>query len=51
MLLDEALTVEELIICKKSLNIMEKTVIYQLQECVLSNVLNILLKKIIQKNF
>ena len=37
-LLNEALTVEELIICKKLLNIMGKTVIYRLRECVLSNV-------------
>ena len=37
-LLNEVLTVEVLIICKKLLNIMDKTVIYQLRECVLSNV-------------
>ena len=34
-LLNEVLTVEVLIICKKLLNIMDKTVIYQLLECVL----------------
>ena len=34
MLLDEAITVEELNISKKLLNIMDKTVIYQLRECV-----------------
>ena len=50
-LLKEVLTVEVLIICKKLLNIMDKTVIYQHRECVLSNVLSILLKKITQKNF
>ena len=38
-------------ICKKLVNNMGKTVIYLLQECVLSSVLNILLKKIILKNF
>ena len=41
----KALMVKVLIICKQLLNIMDKTVIYQLQECVLSNVLNILLKQ------
>ena len=51
MLLGEALTVEVLIICRKSLNTMEETVVYQLLECVLSNVLPILLKDITQKNF
>ena len=50
-LLNEALMVEVLITCKKLLKIMDKTVIYQLRECVLSNVLIILLKKIIPKNF
>ena len=39
------------IICTKSLNIMDKTVIYQLLDCVLSNILNILLKNFIQKSF
>ena len=39
------------IICKKLLNIMDKIVISHLQECVLSNVIIISLKKIIQKNF
>ena len=38
MLLDEAPTVEVPFICKKLLNIMEKTVINRLRECVLSNV-------------
>ena len=37
-LLDEALTVKVAIICMKLLNIMDKTVIYRLRECVLSNV-------------
>ena len=41
----EVLTVKVLNICKKLLNIMCKTVIYQLQECVLSNVLTILIYK------
>ena len=45
MLLDEALTVEVTIICKKLSNITDKTVIYRLRECALSNVKTILLKK------
>ena len=50
-LLNEVLMVKVLIICKKLLNITGKTVIYQLLECVSSNVLTILLKKITQKSF
>ena len=51
MLLAESLTVNVLIICKKLLEIMDKTVTYQLLECVLSNVLILLLKRIIQNKF
>ena len=35
---NEALTLKVLITCKELLNIMDKTVTYQLPECVLSNV-------------
>ena len=46
----EVLMVKVLIICKKLLNITDKTVIYQFLDCVLSNVLIISPKKITQKN-
>ena len=51
MLLNEAVTLKVLIICKELLNIIDKVVIYQLPECVLSNVLNFSLKMIVRKNF
>ena len=51
MLLEEAFTVRVLITCKKLWNIIGKTVIYHLRECVLSNVLMTSSKKIMQKNF
>ena len=51
MLLNEVLTLKVLFICKNLLNINDKTVIYQLLECVLSIVLNTSLQKIIQMIF
>ena len=51
ILLNEVFTLKVLITWKKLMNIMDKSVIYQLLECVLSNVIIILLQKIIQKNF
>ena len=50
MLLNEVVTVKLLIICKKLLNIMDKTVVYQLPEGVLSKLLIISLIKTIPKN-
>ena len=50
MLLNEAFIPKVLILCKSFLNIVDKTVVYQLLECVLSNVIFTLLRKIIQKN-
>ena len=44
-MLKEVLMVKVLITCNKSLNIVGETVIYQLQECVLSNVLIVSPKK------
>ena len=51
MLLNETPTLKVLIICKKLLKIMDKTVLYHLPECVLSNVLINSLIKTIQKKF
>ena len=50
MLLTEAFTLKLLIICKKLLNIMDKTVLYQLPESVLATVSIISLIKTIQNN-
>ena len=50
LLLNEALTLKVLIICKTLLNIMDKTVIYQLPECVSSNVIIKSLIRLYRKN-
>ena len=49
-LLNEVLMLKVLITWKKLLKVVDKTVMYQLPECVLSKVLTISLIKIIQKN-
>ena len=49
-MLNEALTLKILIICKKLLNIMDKTVIYQLPERVFIKSINYFVKKVVQKN-
>ena len=49
--LKEVLMVKLLITRKNLLNITDRMCIYQLLECVLSNVLSILLRHIIHKNF